>query len=124
MTKPRLLLYYERLLPGTQLVNRLQDLGYEVRTVGVVQDLPAVAAAWTPLIIVADLEGTRGDVLEAVRRVRADPATAHVPVLGFHGTSAADLAERAQQSGVTLVVQDAAMTHHLAQCLARALEVD
>ena len=30
MTKPLALVFYERLMPGSQLVNGLQDLGYRV----------------------------------------------------------------------------------------------
>lgn len=124
VTKPRLLLFYERLLPGTQLVNRLEDLGYEVRTVGAVEDLPVVTAAWKPLLVLADLESSRGNVVEAVRRIRQDPGTSHVPVLGFCGGRVGDLMERAREAGATLVVQDVALVQHLAQWLDQALEVD
>src|SRR5438445_9362650 len=34
MTTPLALVFYENLLPGSQLVNRLQDLGYRVQTIG------------------------------------------------------------------------------------------
>jgi CheY-like chemotaxis protein len=119
-----LLLFYERLLPGTQLVNRLEDLGYEVRTVGAVEDLPVVTAAWKPLLVLADLESSRGNVVEAVRRIRQDPGTSHVPVLGFYGGRVGDLMEQAREAGATLVVQDVALVQHLAQWLDQALEVD
>ena len=33
MTQPLALVVYEKLLPGTQLVNRLQDLHYRVQAV-------------------------------------------------------------------------------------------
>ncbi len=33
MTEPLALVLYERLLPGSQVVNRLQDLRYRVQTV-------------------------------------------------------------------------------------------
>ena len=33
MTKPLALVFYEKLLPGQQLLNRLQDLGYRVQAV-------------------------------------------------------------------------------------------
>ena len=124
MTQPLALLFYERLLPGTQLVNRLQDLGYRVQTVATADDLPACTAAGLPLLVLADLQAGRGDVLRAFRAIRADPATAHVPILAFHSTEGAALAASAQEAGATLVVQDTALLNHLPQILNQALEVD
>lgn len=124
MTKPRLLLFYERLLPGSQLVNRLQDLGYQVQTVPSPDELPGLTATWLPLLIVADLESSRGDVPGAVRQIRANPQTAHVPVLAFHSSQTPQLAEQARDAGATLVVQDAAVLNHLPQLLNQALEVE
>lgn len=122
--QPLALLCYERLLPGTQLVNRLQDLGYRVQTVPAAGDLPACTASWLPLIVLADLEITRGDVFDAVRKIRGNPSTAHVPILAFHGAEGAGLAAAAHEAGATLVVQDTALLNHLPQLLNQALEVD
>ena len=33
MTRPLALVFYEKFMPGSQLVNRLQDLNYRVRVV-------------------------------------------------------------------------------------------
>ena len=33
MTQPLALVFYEKLMPGSQLVNRLQDLNYRVQAV-------------------------------------------------------------------------------------------
>ncbi|MCS7091366.1 MAG: hypothetical protein RMN51_02255 [Verrucomicrobiota bacterium] len=124
MDKPRLILFYERLMPGTQLVNRLQDLGYQVQIVSAPEELHAATVAWKPLLLVADLESTRGDVCMAISRIRADSATSHVPVLAFHGAQRPELARQAQEAGATLVVQDAALVNYLSQVLNRALELD
>jgi CheY-like chemotaxis protein len=124
VTQPLALLCYERLLPGTQLVNRLQDLGYRVQTVQAVDELPLCTASWLPLIVFADLQVTRGDVCDALRRIRGNPATSHVPVLAFHSAEGAALAEAAHEAGATLVVQDTALLNHLPQLLSQALEVD
>jgi CheY-like chemotaxis protein len=124
VTQPLALLFYERLLPGTQLVNRLQDLGYRVQTVATADDLPALTSAGLPLLVLADLQAGRGDLWRAFRAIRADPATAHVPILAFYGSEGAALAASAQEAGATLVVQDTALLNHLPQILNRALEVD
>ena len=56
MTQPLALVFYEKLLPGSQLVNRLQDLNYRVLAVN---DLPALlrsAQSEGPMLAVVDLE--------------------------------------------------------------------
>lgn len=124
MTEPLALVFYERLLPGTQLVNRLQDLGYRVRTVDQPDRLPEAAQEQSPLVVLADLEPPRGDVLAAIRRLRSTAATAHLPVVAFAGRDMPEARAAALQAGATLVVQDAALLGHLPQMLEQALQVE
>ena len=62
MTTPLALVFYEHLLPGSQLVNRLQDLGYRVQTVAEACALVAQAELARPLVVVADLASAKADV--------------------------------------------------------------
>jgi len=124
MTEPLALVFYERLLPGTQLVNRLQDLGYRVRALDQPDRLPEVAQEQSPLVVLVDAEPSRGDVLAAIRRLRSTAATAHLPVVAFTSRDAPEAREAALQAGATLVVLDAALLGHLPQMLEQALQVE
>lgn len=83
MTKPLALVYYENLLPGSQLVNRLQDLDYRVQVVSDPSMLGSVAEAERALVIVVELVSTRADMEDVIQQFRERPATRHIPVLAF-----------------------------------------
>jgi CheY-like chemotaxis protein len=121
MTQPLALVFYERLLPGTQLVNRLQDLNYRVQTVADARDLAATAQECHPMLVLVDLQAPRGNILDAITRLKTNPATAHLPVVAFTGGDAAEAQAAARQAGVSLAVQDQALLNHLPQWLEQAL---
>jgi len=50
MTQPLALVFYEKLMPGSQLVNRLQDLNYLVRVVSDLASFQESARAEGPLL--------------------------------------------------------------------------
>src|ERR1700677_3769532 len=54
MTQPLALVLYEKLLPGSQLVNRLQDAGYRVQTVPAADALVASAEQEKTIIVLTD----------------------------------------------------------------------
>ncbi len=124
MTEPLALVFYERLLPGTQLINRLRDLHYRVSTVSDAQALPAVAEQNPPMLLLVDLQVARGDVLAAVARVKACPATSHLPVVGFTNEEEEAVHATARAAGASVVVQDQALLEHLPQWLEQALRVE
>ena len=51
MTQPLALVLYEKLLPGSQLVNRLQDLNYRVQTVTEPSTLVECAEQSKPMLV-------------------------------------------------------------------------
>lgn len=124
MTQPLALVVYEKLLPGTQLVNRLQDLGYRVQGVNDPSALPETAEAAGPIIVFADLESAKYNVLDFVRRLRSAPATGHVPVVAFAKEYTEQMQQNARASGVTLLTSEAALTTHLPELLQQALQVE
>ena len=93
--QPLALVFYERLMPGSQLVNRLQDLHYRVLSLGEVGRLAATAQRESPLLLFIDL-ATPGDVCGAIATLRSTPATAHLPVIGFAPENAPDVLAAAQ----------------------------
>lgn len=124
MTQPLALVLYEKLLPGSQLVNRLQDLQYRVQTLTDPGLLVPCAEQARPLVVLTDLESSHSDVRSAISRLRQHPATSHLPVIAFGDEQSLKDPSGAETAGVTLVVSDAALLNHLSECLERALQVD
>ena len=121
MTQPLALVFYERLMPGTQLVNRLQDMNYRVQAVNDVASLQRCARSEGPLLVIADLAGHE-EVCRAIAALKADAATHHIPVIAF--ASEADWQAAAREAGATLAVSEAAIVNYLPQLLDQALQVD
>jgi CheY-like chemotaxis protein len=124
MTEPLALVLYEKLLPGSQLVNRLQDMNYRVQAISDADRLVECAEQAKPMLVLADLESTRNNVCAAVARLRQNTATKHLPVIAFSGERVVDLQAAARVAGATLVVTDAAILTHLPQFLDQALQVE
>jgi len=124
MTQPLALVLYERLLPGSQLVNRLQDLNYRVQAVADAGRLVECAEQTKPMLVLADLESTRNDVCAALARLKRNEATKHLPIIAFSGEGAAELQAAARTAGATLIVGEAAILNHLPQMLEQALHVE
>lgn len=123
MLEPLAIVFYERILPGTQLVNRLRDLKYRVQAVNNPAQLAAIVRREVPLLVFVDLEA-RGNVAEAISRIRADAATAHVPVVAFAPDHRAELMTAAQTAGARLVVGESRLAGQLPQLLEQALQLD
>lgn len=124
MTQPLALVLYEKLLPGTQLVNRLQDMKYRVQTINDAEMLVECAEQAKPMVVLADLQSRRNNVCEAISRLRGHPATQHLPVIGFGVDGDESLQARGKSAGVTLMASDVALLGHLPQLLEQALHVD
>jgi CheY-like chemotaxis protein len=119
MTQPLALLVYEKLLPGTQLVNRLQDMGWRVHTLHDAAALTRAAEEHKPVLVFADLASTRNSVLEGITDLRRNGSTAHIPIVAFSSNEA--LHDTAVKAGATLVAGDAAILQHLDQFIEQAL---
>jgi CheY-like chemotaxis protein len=123
MTSPLALLVYENLLPGSQLANRLRDLGYRVQTITDPEALVAQAEQDKPLVVLLDLASKSADTCDLIKRLKENSATAHLPVLAYTEQKNKKLQEAAIQAGATLVAVDTAILAQLPQLLEQALEV-
>lgn len=124
MTKPLALVFYERLLPGSQLVNRLQDLGYRVEVVERLAELLAAARKHRPIVLLADLVAKAGGIIPAIRELREDSETSHLPVIGYADLGNKHLQDEAMGAGATLVAVDDALLPQLPHLLEHALMVE
>jgi PleD family two-component response regulator len=73
-----------------------------------------------PSLVILDLNSARTDPLGTVARMKADPALASVPTLGFVSHVQADLIARAREAGIGDVLARSAFTAQLADILRRA----
>ncbi|HXU77515.1 MAG TPA: hypothetical protein VN794_13165 [Methylomirabilota bacterium] len=121
MTQPLALVVYEKLLPGSQLVNRLQDLNYRVQVVNAPPLLVECAEQARPMLVLVDLDSDRPAALAAIGRLKQNSATRHLPIIGFT-TNAQP--EPITEHGPTLIVNEVALLAHLPQFLDQALHVD
>jgi CheY-like chemotaxis protein len=124
VTLPLALVFYEDLIPGTQLVNRLQDSNYRVQVVPKLDELLDCATHAGPMLIFADLVSRGGDVCSVIRKLRLEKATAHIPVIGFADDADEGLQAAGRAAGATLVVADSVILTHLTQFIERALQVE
>ena len=121
---PLALLCYEELMPGTQLLGRLENLRFRVQVVTNATELPAVAAQSGAMLVLTDLASKRADVCELIRQLRSATATAHLPIIAFADEAEVGLQAAGKTAGATLVVTDAAILTHLPQLIEQALQVE
>jgi PleD family two-component response regulator len=123
MSKPLALLHYSTLMPGGQLANRLQDLGYRVQTLSDMARLVEVCQTEKPLVVVTEIL-PNGLPSAFIAQLRQDPATQHIPVLGYSTAQDPALQEKAREAGVSLLAGTAAVSEHLPQLLDQVLQVE
>ncbi len=123
MTQPLALVLYERVLPGSRLVNRLQDLNYRVKVISDKELLTSAAEESGPMLVLADLEPAGAEVCRAIARLKQGPRTSHLPVIAFGAENSPQILEEARTAGVTLLVGETALLAHLPQFLDQALQL-
>jgi CheY-like chemotaxis protein len=124
MTKPLAVLLHEKMVPGSKLVSKFEELDYRVVTVMDPADLPVVAKKERPMLVVADLTSRRGDVLAAIGALQADETTSHIPVLAYAPREDEKQREAALKVGVKILATDATILPHLPQFVEHALSLD
>ncbi len=124
MTKPLALVLYEQLLPGTQLINRLQDFGYRVQSTSAPDDLVDLAREERPLFILADLRFAGASICETLRRLKGDESTQHIAVVAFADPADTHTQDAALEAGASVVAGSDGILDHLEALLDQALRVE
>lgn len=124
MTKPLALVFYENLLPGSQIINRLTDLNYRVLSFHDSYLLEDQSEREKPLVVIADLNSRKTDVCSAIKKLKENPATSHVPVIAFTNGHNVALQNAALEAGATLIASDAAILDQLPHLLEQALHIE
>ena len=115
---------FDRLLPGSQLVNRMQDKGYRVITVAAPDQLIDACRRDKPILLIADVPERSDGVCAALTLLHQTPDTSHVPVIAVIPSDSPDTEQAARKTGAKLVVQDSVVLAHLEQFLEQALQLD
>ena len=97
-------------------------MNYRVHAAGSIGELLHVAQAEGPMVVLVDVSGEGNAACEAVRSLRSNARTAHVPVLAFADDEGQQ--ELARSAGATLAAGDAAMTAHFEQLMEQVLRLD
>ena len=115
---------YEKVLPGTQLVTRMEDRGYRVQSLGDPTKLVQTAEHEKPILTIVDVGFKSAEVCDAIAQLRRNATTAHIPLIALTAVSDTKSQEAARTAGATLVVHDSAILNHLDQFLEQALALD
>lgn len=124
MTKPLAIVFYERLLPGSRVVNRLADLGWRVVEAKRPDDIVGLVQAEHPLLVITELELKSGDLCPIITELSQSPETGHVPIIGYGDPKNQKLVDAALAAGARLVVAEAGVCEQLPQLLEQALTVE
>lgn len=124
MTEPLALVFYEKLLPGQQLINRLHDLGYRTQAVTKVSSLETEVQSRMPMVLIAEFPPNKPAVREAFVALRNNPATNHVPILAYSVSMAQTVQESARTAGANLIASEAGLLDQLPHLLEQVLEVN
>jgi CheY-like chemotaxis protein len=95
----RLLLVEDNEPNSDMLTRRLTRRGYAVILAVTGEDALARAAAEMPDLVLMDMSLPAMDGWEATRRLKADPATAAIPVIGLSARAMASDREKALEAG-------------------------
>ena len=124
MTSPLALLLYERLLPSSALGNKLRDQGYRILHVSDPAAIVTTAETEKPLVFFVDLEVKSTDACAAIKSLKSNAATAHIPILAFSSPKHEKLQEAALAAGATIIASDEAIVAQLSAMLDQAMLVE
>jgi PleD family two-component response regulator len=124
MMQPLALVLYEQLLPGTQLLNRLRDLGYRVQSCTDAYAILTLARQEKPIILLADLRFRDADICAILRELKAHAETAHIPVIAFADPGQERVQAAAAEAGPTLIAGSDGILDQLEALLQQALHVE
>lgn len=82
----------------------LQVSGFRVAEAATAAQALALALAEPPAVVLMDLSLPGLDGLEATRRLKSDPRTAHVPVVAITGHVESRVAEAARDAGCDIFI--------------------
>lgn len=121
---PLVIILFDNLLPGQQIVYRLEDLGYRVQCLAAPDQLQEHAEREKPLLILVELLKNADSTLNAIKSLKSSKLTAHIPILAFTNESNTNLAEKSIDFGVDITANNSAILDQLTLLLDQLLHVE
>src|SRR5882762_3555795 len=115
MSARRVVMVVPDLFFATRITTTAARLGVAIQAPAP-QEALAVIRLLPPDLVVLDLRA-QGDPLALARSLKADPATRHIPVVGFYPHVEGALREAALAAGIDQVLPRSAFTARLASLL-------
>jgi CheY-like chemotaxis protein len=104
---PPVLAVISDLLFRSKIDDAARRAGVPLRVAKSVEQLDRHLANATPAVVLMDLEMEGLDTPAMLARLRATPASAHVPVIGFAGHTNVDVIHAARAGGVQVMARSA-----------------
>lgn len=111
----------DNLLSSSGLVVALKRQGYAVTLLSDARDALARAAATAPRAILLNLTSLAWDANALIRALKAEPALAEVPIIGFAGHKEVERIAAARAAGCDHVVANSAISSDPGAVLRHAL---
>jgi PleD family two-component response regulator len=125
MTKPLAMVAYGNILLGSQLVNRLYDLGYRVSSTVDLSNVATLAAKERPILLIMDLSASQnGNPLHVIQSIRSTETTTHLPILAVTQKNDPSFHAKASEAGTTLIALNSAIIAQLPQLLEQVLSLE
>lgn len=126
--RPLALVFYENLLTGNQILNKLRELGYRTALASDLHQIAEQASKERPLVFLVELGQEVERSCDAIHRLKSNPSTAHIPVLAYgrlgESKPGRKMAQAATAAGATLVAAEGGMLSQLAQLLDQVLLIE
>lgn len=121
--RPLLLLIADDLLFPSRIREAAKPLGLELRVAATEATARSVFASASPppRAVLVNLNARRLDPIALIRALKADPATASVPLLAFAGHVETAKHEAARAAGADMVAANSSVSLHLGKLLDRLL---
>lgn len=116
---PRIVAVVRDLFFAVRIGNTLRPLGYRVDVAGTEATLAAAVRAELPALIVVDLGFTAIDPARRIAELKADAATADVPILAFGSHLDHPARDAAKAAGADRVVANSKLAADLPALVAR-----
>lgn len=124
VTKPLALVASERTIPGSQLLLKLNELGYRTEHVNELGRMIQVVEYMKPLVILIDLKWKTRDPFLTINSLVSNKHTEHTPILAYAPMDEEDQLEKALNMGASIVSADNLVLRQLPLLLDQALELD
>ncbi len=123
MTQPLALLWLGKMLLGSRLTDKLEELGYRVKVMTSPESLLMDAERDKPLVVFMGVDSQPDRITNAITRLKGNPGTEHLPVIAIISAHNQASQQIALDAGAKLAVPATVVLDYLDHFLQQALEL-